>query len=206
MRARRKITTPAKKEDKGTGFVKAFDFIATCKKFRDAQDYGSLGAYLMQQYTVVFNQNIPSVMLCLIEAKIGYRLLFLEGGLKTPKTLQNYHASQKMELEGFDADSKFYMEQSIIKEQKEKSMGVMKRLAMEGKKEKTGNKEKGAKLKVKELFVPAKEVLVSLFKAHPGLSDEKILAKLIETTGKKFKLAKVKRHRARFNSKSKGKK
>lgn len=73
MKAKRKITTPLKKEQEG-GLIKAFDFLANCKRYKDDCDWSGLGSYLMGQYTTVFNASIPSAMLCLIEARIPKEL------------------------------------------------------------------------------------------------------------------------------------
>lgn len=79
-------------------------------------------------------------------------------------------------------------------------MGVMKKLStLKGKT--AVMPKKGEKITPRA--GSAKNVLVSLFKSSASMSDEKILEKLNQTTGKKFTLDKVKRHRARFNSKGK---
>lgn len=204
MKAKRRITKAVPVEEKN-GLTRAFDFLTTCKKYKDSGDNSGWGTYLMGQYTTVFKTAVPSGMLCLIEAKIAYHLQKLEaekaGTKLSSNFMKNYNASQKMDLDGFGADSKFYMEQSIKKEQQEVSMGVMKRLASEGKKTvKTGNVKAGEKITPRANS--AKNVLVELFKKG-GMSDEKILSELTKRTGKKFDLGKVKRHRARFESKGK---
>lgn len=100
-------------------------FLDECRK-RDTP--AQLGVFLQSKHQAVFGTPPPTGMLCLIRAKIAYRLqlIGMKSGDVTPskKFMQNYEASQKMDMEGFDDELRFWMESDAKKEkQQEENQG-----------------------------------------------------------------------------------
>ena len=169
-------------------------FLADCRSISSPR---KLSLYLSKRYKEVFGKEAPSgVMLSLLQAKIGYRLEYVQfksSGVKIPtKFMQNYEAAQKLDLEGFDDSMKHYLTSSIKQENK----NMKKKLTV------GGLKNVGEKTKVK-LERPG-AVFVHLFatNATAKLTDEVIAKEILKRckTTKLYTAKDVKGYRNGYNN------
>lgn len=105
-----------------SAFVSVHKFLDECRRYEEATSLTTYGAFLAGEHRRLFGTEPPSAMLCLIKAKIAYRLQYVgcksAGRSMSASFLKNYEAAQNLKLEDFETNSKFMMELSIKSEQK----------------------------------------------------------------------------------------
>ena len=169
-----------------------------------------LGTFLVAEHRRVFGTEAPSGMLCLIKAKIAYELqvrgLKSAGKPISDKLLKNYKASQKMDTNLFEGDSKFYMELDKKYEEKEGGENIMakakKKAAKAVGKVKAEIKSNGSGVERIKTERPG-AVFVELF-ANNGkakLSDKQIAAEVVKRCpkAKKYTESEVQGYRNGYN-------
>ena len=180
-------------------------FLADC---RGMVSHNKLGLYLVQRYRALFGTEPPNAMLCLIQAKICYRLQYVynkSAGIKmSPAFLKNYEASQKLNIEAFDDSMKQHVLSSIKQEQKQGDQNVIEKA-----KKKLTLKNVGKK--IAEIVVSHNKtkserpgaVFVHLFatNATAKLTDEQIAKEVVKRCpgAKKYTAADVKGYRGGYN-------
>lgn len=117
VRVRVKIKTTRNSAEESNQLQK---FSEECNRYADSPN--RLGIFLAAEYRKVFNVEPPNAMLCLIKAKIYYKLTHLmlksSGKVISEKFMQNYYASQELNSEKFADDMRFYVGCDIKKEKK----------------------------------------------------------------------------------------
>ena len=184
-------------------------FLDECRSF---SSYSRLGVYLVGRYRSLFGTEPPNAMLCLIKSKIAYRLDYLEKKAKkqeiSEKFMNNYEASQKLDLNGFDEDSKFFMELDVKRENKEGGENVMAKVKKKVSKESKAEKVAPAKDEAKapeglrnKSSVRATLAPIFAANAKAKLTDEQILAlvKKAHPDKKNYTVGTISSHRKGYN-------
>lgn len=103
-------------------FKAVMEFLDECRK-RDTP--AQLGVFLQAKHQAVFGTPPPSGMLCLIKARIAYRLQLngIKSAGKTPSKnfMKNYDAAQAMDEDGFVDEMKYWMQSDIKRERQQEA-------------------------------------------------------------------------------------
>ncbi len=160
------------------------------KEFRETK---TPMTFLREKYRAVFKSKLPDASPGLIKVKISYHLLVVEGYQKynvpVPEIImQNYKASQELNIERFDRNMNSMLKLDNIKNGKEDDMAKKKKVVKVVKVVKKATSASGAKKAEKKDMKPRGSIsglFAEIFAANgkAKLTDEKI-AKEINAKGK----------------------